>query len=155
MFRYKLNLTTMLLYPLPALQTIQRDLLALALLSSTSSFHHAPLIFSFGHQPDQTSTMLVSTAAAASRRGMLVLRGASISSSVPPRAHAIRGLSVIAQPNAYASRCFSSHSTATADDAAAGPADVDAKVQREVLDRCEALHSSLMPLNEKVCEFNL
>ena len=32
-------------------------------------------------------------------------------------------------------------------------ADVDAKVQREVLDRCEALHASLMPLNEKVREF--
>ena len=34
-----------------------------------------------------------------------------------------------------------------------GPADVDAKVQREVLDRCEALHASLMPLNEKVSSF--
>lgn len=34
-----------------------------------------------------------------------------------------------------------------------GPADVDAKVQREVLDRCEALHASLMPLNEKVSRF--
>jgi hypothetical protein len=96
-----------------------------------------------------------STAAAASRRGLLVLRGAPISPSVPARVHAIRGLSVIAQPNAYgqASRCFSSNSTATAEDAAAGPADVDAKVQREVLDRCEALHASLMPLNEKVREF--
>lgn len=116
-----------------------------------------------------------STAAAASRRGLLVLRGASISSSVPARVHAIRGLSVIAQPNAYvslnvnfrssgvpvsasaspqqASRCFSSNSTAAAEDAAAGPADVDAKVQREVLDRCEALHASLMPLNEKVRGF--
>jgi len=120
-----------------------------------------------------------STAAAASRRGLLVLRGASISSSVPARVHAIRGLSVIAQPNAYvslnvnfrssgvctgvpvsasasphqASRCFSSNSTSAAEDAAAGPADVDAKVQREVLDRCEALHASLMPLNEKVRGF--
>ena len=91
-----------------------------------------------------------STAAAASRRGLLVLRGAPISPSVPARVHAIRGLSVIAQP---ASRSFSSNSTATAEDAAAGPADVDAKVQREVLDRCEALHASLMPLNEKVREF--
>lgn len=34
-----------------------------------------------------------------------------------------------------------------------GPADVDAKIQREVLDRCEALHASLMPLNEKVSTF--
>ena len=125
-----------------------------------------------------SSTMLVavgSTAAAASRRGLLVLRGASISSSVPARVHAIRVLSVIAQPNAYvslnvnfrssgvpvsaspqqASRCFSSNSTAAAEDAAAGPADVDAKVQRDVLDRCEALHASLMPLNEKVREFVL
>jgi len=30
------------------------------------------------------------------------------------------------------------------------PADVDATVQKEVLDRCEALHASLMPLNEKL-----
>ena len=40
--------------------------------------------------------------------------------------------------------------TATSTD---GPADVDAKVQREVLDRCEALHASLMPLNDKVSNF--
>lgn len=62
------------------------------------------------------------------------------------------GVPVSASPQ-QASRCFSSNSTAAAEDAAAGPADVDAKVQREVLDRCEALHASLMPLNEKVRGF--
>lgn len=38
----------------------------------------------------------------------------------------------------------------TADGATDGHTDVDTKIQREVLDRCEALHASLMPLNEKV-----
>ena len=36
------------------------------------------------------------------------------------------------------------------DDAPSAPSSVDAEIQKQVLDKCAALHASVMPLNEKV-----
>ena len=53
-------------------------------------------------------------------------------------------------PVAKASASDSSSEASTADDSASFPVDIDATVQKEVMERTEGLYSSLMPLNEKL-----